>query len=42
MDVQDFEQAISLSAQTALRKPIRHHELYQVVEEREMHKRCDV
>lgn len=36
LEVQDFEQAISLSAQTALRESIGRHELHQMVAEREM------
>ncbi len=35
LEVQDFEQAISLSAQTALRESIGRHELHQMVAERE-------
>jgi hypothetical protein len=35
LKVQDFEQAISLSAQTALRESIGRHELHQMVAERE-------
>jgi hypothetical protein len=36
LEVQDFEQAIMLSAQTALRESIGRHELHQMVAEREM------
>src|SRR5690349_14370378 len=36
LEVQDFEQAISLSAQTALRESIGRHELHQMVAEREL------
>lgn len=36
LEVQDFAQAISLSAQTALRESIGRHELHQMVAEREM------
>src|SRR6185369_12894988 len=36
LEVQDFENAISLSAQTALRESIGRHELAQMVTEREM------
>jgi regulator of protease activity HflC (stomatin/prohibitin superfamily) len=36
LEVQDFEQAILLSAQTALRESIGRHELHQMVAEREM------
>jgi regulator of protease activity HflC (stomatin/prohibitin superfamily) len=36
LEVQDFVQAISLSAQTALRESIGRHELHQMVAEREM------
>jgi regulator of protease activity HflC (stomatin/prohibitin superfamily) len=36
LEVQDFDQAISLSAQTALRESIGRHELAQMVAEREM------
>ena len=36
LEVQDFEQAVSLSAQTALRESIGRHELHQMVAEREM------
>src|SRR5450432_528851 len=36
LEVQDFEQAISLSAQTALRESIGRHELQQMVSEREL------
>jgi regulator of protease activity HflC (stomatin/prohibitin superfamily) len=36
LEVQDFEHAISLSAQTALRESIGRHELHQMVAEREM------
>jgi regulator of protease activity HflC (stomatin/prohibitin superfamily) len=36
LEVQDFSQAISLSAQTALRESIGRHELHQMVAEREM------
>jgi regulator of protease activity HflC (stomatin/prohibitin superfamily) len=36
LEVQDFEQAIALSAQTALRESIGRHELHQMVAEREM------
>jgi SPFH domain / Band 7 family len=36
LEVQDFEQAITLSAQTALRESIGRHELHQMVAEREM------
>jgi regulator of protease activity HflC (stomatin/prohibitin superfamily) len=36
LEVQDFEQAISMSAQTALRESIGRHELHQMVAEREM------
>jgi len=36
LEVQDFDQAISLSAQTALRESIGRHELSQMVAEREM------
>ena len=36
LEVQDFEQAISLSAQTGLRESIGRHELSQMVAEREM------
>ncbi len=36
LEVQDFDQAISLSAQTALRESIGRHELHQMVAEREM------
>jgi regulator of protease activity HflC (stomatin/prohibitin superfamily) len=36
LEVQDFEQAISLSSQTALRESIGRHELHQMVAEREM------
>src|SRR4051794_4782053 len=35
LEVQDFEQAISLSAQTALRESIGRHELHQMIAERE-------
>jgi regulator of protease activity HflC (stomatin/prohibitin superfamily) len=35
LEVQDFEQAVSLSAQTALRESIGRHELHQMVAERE-------
>ena len=36
LEVQDFEQAIALSAQTALRESIGRHELHQMVAEREL------
>jgi len=36
LEVQDFDQAISLSAQTALRESIGRHDLHQMVAEREM------
>jgi len=36
LEVQDFTQAITLSAQTALRESIGRHELHQMVAEREM------
>jgi hypothetical protein len=36
LEVQDFDQAISLSSQTALRESIGRHELHQMVAEREM------
>lgn len=36
LEVQDFEAAISMSAQTALRESIGRHELHQMVAEREM------
>lgn len=36
LEVQDFEEAISLSAQTALRESIGRHELHQMVAEREL------
>jgi regulator of protease activity HflC (stomatin/prohibitin superfamily) len=36
LEVQDFDQAIALSAQTALRESIGRHELHQMVAEREM------
>lgn len=36
LEVQDYEQAISLSAQTALRESIGRHELHQMVAEREL------
>ncbi|HEY3739815.1 MAG TPA: slipin family protein [Bryobacteraceae bacterium] len=36
LEVQDFEQAITLSAQTALRESIGRHELHQMVAEREL------
>jgi regulator of protease activity HflC (stomatin/prohibitin superfamily) len=36
LEVQDFEKAIGLSAQTALRESIGRHELHQMVAEREM------
>src|SRR6202007_1656203 len=36
LEVQDFAQAILLSAQTALRESIGRHELHQMVAEREM------
>jgi regulator of protease activity HflC (stomatin/prohibitin superfamily) len=36
LEVQDYENAISLSAQTALRESIGRHELHQMVAEREM------
>ena len=36
LEVQDFSQAISLSAQTALRESIGRHELHQMVAEREL------
>lgn len=36
LEVQDFNQAITLSAQTALRESIGRHELHQMVAEREM------
>jgi regulator of protease activity HflC (stomatin/prohibitin superfamily) len=36
LEVQDFDQAISMSAQTALRESIGRHELHQMVAEREM------
>jgi len=36
LEVQDFSQAITLSAQTALRESIGRHELHQMVAEREM------
>lgn len=36
LEVQNFEEAISLSAQTALRESIGRHELHQMVAEREM------
>ena len=36
LEVQDFEQAITLSSQTALRESIGRHELHQMVAEREM------
>jgi hypothetical protein len=36
LEVQDFAQAISMSAQTALRESIGRHELHQMVAEREM------
>ena len=36
LEVQDFDQAISLSAQTALRESIGRHELHQMVAEREL------
>jgi regulator of protease activity HflC (stomatin/prohibitin superfamily) len=36
LEVQDFSQAIALSAQTALRESIGRHELHQMVAEREM------
>ena len=36
LEVQDYEQAISMSAQTALRESIGRHELAQMVSEREM------
>jgi regulator of protease activity HflC (stomatin/prohibitin superfamily) len=36
LEVQDYSQAISLSAQTALRESIGRHELHQMVAEREM------
>jgi regulator of protease activity HflC (stomatin/prohibitin superfamily) len=36
LEVQDFSQAISMSAQTALRESIGRHELHQMVAEREM------
>ncbi len=36
LEVQDFEQAVTLSAQTALRESIGRHELHQMVAEREM------
>ena len=36
LEVQDFEQAIAMSAQTALRESIGRHELHQMVAEREM------
>jgi len=36
LEVQDFEQAITLSAQTVLRESIGRHELHQMVAEREM------
>jgi hypothetical protein len=36
LEVQDFDQAITLSAQTALRESIGRHELHQMVAEREM------
>lgn len=36
LEVQDFQQAIALSAQTALRESIGRHELHQMVAEREM------
>ena len=36
LEVQDFTQAISMSAQTALRESIGRHELHQMVAEREM------
>jgi len=35
LEVQDFEQAVSLSAQTALRESIGRHELHQMIAERE-------
>src|SRR5881397_4022525 len=36
LEVQDFDDAISMSAQTALRESIGRHELHQMVAEREM------
>ena len=36
LEVQDFDQAVSLSAQTALRESIGRHELHQMVAEREL------
>ena len=36
LEVQDFDQAITMSAQTALRESIGRHELHQMVAEREM------
>ena len=36
LEVQDFEQAISMSAQTALRESIGRHELHQMIAEREV------
>src|SRR5262249_44676310 len=36
LEVQDFDQAILMSAQTALRESIGRHELHQMVAEREM------
>ena len=36
LEVQDFTQAITLSAQTALRESIGHHDLHQMVAEREL------
>jgi regulator of protease activity HflC (stomatin/prohibitin superfamily) len=36
LEVQDFDEAISMSAQTALRESIGRHELHQMVAEREM------
>ena len=36
LEVQDFDQAISMSAQTALRESIGRHELHQMVAEREL------
>ena len=36
LEVQDFEQAIALSAQTAIRESIGRHELHQMVAEREL------
>jgi len=36
LEVQDFDQAIAMSAQTALRESIGRHELHQMVAEREM------